>query len=263
MESQKLKVKSLLEELLELAKKNTVGWIRIEPETEEVLSVIRNSANYKTIKAPHDVQPRELFIINIMKSEEELLAEMKPKTRYNIRLAEKKGVSARVILPGSGMAKYVNEFIRLTQVMAERQGITTHPESYYRKMIKTIPENILKLYVAEYQNRIIAANLVVFFGETCTYLHGASDDEYRNVMAPYLLQWQQIKDAKLAGCARYDFGGVKTIDEKNNWAGITKFKLGFSPDTKPTEFPGCYDLIINQKKYWLYRSIQRIKSFIK
>jgi lipid II:glycine glycyltransferase (peptidoglycan interpeptide bridge formation enzyme) len=95
--------------------------------------------------------------------------------------------------------------------MAKRQGIMAHPENYYRKMFEVIPGDILKLYVAEYENKIIAANLVVFYGETCTYLHGASDDAFRNVMAPYLLQWLQIQDAKKAGCVRYDFGGVSGI----------------------------------------------------
>ena len=117
------------------------------------------------------------------------------------------------------------------------------------------------------------ANLVLFYGETCTYMHGASDDEYRNVMAPYILQWQQIKDAKKAGCRRYDFGGVSTNYESStnvritnktkSWAGITKFKTGFSPKTAATRFPGSYDVVINAKKYYLYRFIQKIKAFAK
>ncbi len=78
-------------------------------------------------------------------------------------------------------------------------GSHLHPESYYRKMFETIPAEILKLYMAEYENKIIAANIVIHYGNTATYLHGASDNEYRNVMAPYLLQWQAILDAKKAG----------------------------------------------------------------
>ena len=136
-------------------------------------------------------------------------------------------------------------------------------------MLETISIDILKLYVAKYNGKVIAANLVVFYGETCTYLHGASDDEYRNVMAPYLLQWQQIRDAKKMGCKKYDFGGVKTgrkkneeRSKKNSWEGITRFKLGFSPNTKPVEFPGCYDIIVSPVRYFMYRVMQKIKSFI-
>jgi len=210
------------------------------------------------------MQPKEIFIVDISKSEEQLLAEMKAKTRYNIRLAEKRGVIVREI----SNKKYIDEFLRLTKVMAKRQGIAVHPEDYYRKMLETIPGDILKLYVAEYQGKVIATNLVIFFGDTCTYLHGASDDEYRNVMAPYLLQWRQVLDAKKAGCEKYDFGGINTrykIQDTryNSWAGITKFKLGFSPNTAPVTFPGSYDIILNQGKYWGYRMIQKMKSWVK
>ena len=119
---------------------------------------------------------------------------------------------------------------------------------------------MLKIYVAEYDGNIIAANLILFFGDAATYLHGASGNEYRNVMAPYLLQWQAILDAKKAGYLKYDFGGVKM---SGGWEGITKFKLGFSLNTKPVVFPGSYDIMIAPFRYWIYRGIQKIKSFVK
>jgi lipid II:glycine glycyltransferase (peptidoglycan interpeptide bridge formation enzyme) len=180
---------------------------------------------------------------------------MKSKTRYNINLAQKKGVK---ITKG---ANCIDKFIDLVALTAKRKGIKFHPEDYYRKMIESIPSDILSLYCAEYQNKIIAANIVIFYGNTATYLHGATDDEYRNVMAPYLLQWQAIKDAKKRGFKKYDFGGVKTLDN-NSWSGITKFKLGFSQTAKPIEFPGSYDIAINSFKYYIYRAIQKIKSFV-
>lgn len=136
---------------------------------------------------------------------------------------------------------------------------------YYRKMFETIPPGTLKLYVAEYKGKIIAANLVVFFGEMATYIHGASDDIHRDVMAPYLLQWQAMKDAKKSGCTKYDLGGVKTCNTKHvtcntsNWEGITRFKTGFAPGFESIKFPGCYDIIVKPGKYYLYRTLQRIK----
>jgi lipid II:glycine glycyltransferase (peptidoglycan interpeptide bridge formation enzyme) len=288
------KSKSSFDELIKLAKENSAGWIRIDPESEEILKVIRENTKHKITRAPHDMQPKEIFVIDIAKSEEDLLAQMKAKTRYNIRLAEKKEVRIRKQEVGG---EYVEEFLRLTVVMAKRQGITAHPEEYYRKMLENISGNILKLYVAEYENKVIAANLVVFYGDTCIYLHGASDDNFRNVMAPYLLQWRQIQDAKKECCVRYDFGGVKNPphpnpllskergqnagkspslyqdrslpagrqggrrpDEVNSWSGITKFKLGFSPKTLPTVFPGSYDIIVDKRKYLIYKALQKLKS---
>jgi len=259
-----------IQELINLAKKEKAGWIRIEPENNEILNLIKKNTQNKIIKAPHDMQPKETLIIDISKSEEEILAGMKSKTRYNIKLAQKHDVSVKAISNKNSRSQkleaksYLEEFLRLTKVMSERQGIKTHSDEYYRKMFEIIPENIIKLYVAEYDNQIIAANIVIFYGDTAIYLHGASNDEYRNIMAPYLLQWQAIKDAKEAGCIKYDLGGVKINNKAGkSWEGVTRFKLGFSPNTVPVEFPGCYDIIVNPVKYWTYRIIQKVKSFIR
>lgn len=246
-----------MQSLINLAKENKIGWIRIDLENEELLKVIKNSVSYKIAKAPHDMQPKEVFAIDITKTEEQLLKEMKSKTRYNIRLAEKKGVKI------FNNAKYIKDFLRLNRIMAKRQGISTHPDEYYQKMFEIIPSDILKLYVAEYEGKIIAANIVSFYGETGTYLHGASDDKYKNVMAPFLLQWKQIQDSRVFGCKKYDFGGIKTEEGDNSWSGITRFKLGFSPNTAPTRFSGSYDIVINKKKYLLYLFLQKARTFFK
>ena len=310
-----------IRDLLELAKKEKVGWIRIEPENEEALEMIRNSVEIngnklKIVKAPHDMQPREVFVVDITKAQEQLLAEMKPKTRYNIKLAQKRGVvvhetwnmqhkiqdtrynnqansneqisnnqtnqDTKYLSTGqAGKIRNTNleAFLKLTKEMAQRHGITAHPEDYYRKMIEMLPSEMLRIYVAQFEDKIIAANLVLFFGKTATYLHGASGNEHRSVMAPFLLQWQAMLDAKERGFERYDFGGVKIVEhrdltptlsfrrrgskgEVNTWEGITTFKLGFSPQTQLVEFPGSYDIVVNPRKYAMYRGLQRAKGFL-
>ncbi len=250
------KLKSFFTNLFELAKREKIGWVRVEPNSEEELGLIKNglSNGIEIKKSAVDVQPREILALDIAKSEEELLAEMKQKTRYNIRLAEKKGVK----IIESRDKKYIDSFLNLIKITAERDKIAVHPEGYYRKMFEMIPPEILKLYAAEYEGKIIAANLVSFFGETATYMHGASASEYRNVMAPHLLQWRQILDAKTSGCTRYDFGGINTQYRK--WEGITRFKIGFAPNIEPIKFPGCWDIVLNSKKYFLYRFLQKIKK---
>jgi len=268
-------VKNYLNNLIELAKSSRAGWIRIEPSSQEVLTLIKKNTKLPIVKAPHNMQPKELFIIDIMKSEEQLIAEMKPKTRYNIRLAEKKNVKIFI----SNKKEHIDRFCDLVEITANRQGIKPHPRNYYQKMFAVIPEKNIKLYCAEFEGPastrgddrsstrggdVIAANAVIFFGDTVTYLHGASDDRFRNVMAPYLLQWKQIQDAKKNGAKKYDFGGVKTeINEKSrtDWSGITHFKQGFSPSTKAIEFPGSYDIIINLRRYFVYRTLQKVKHF--
>jgi lipid II:glycine glycyltransferase (peptidoglycan interpeptide bridge formation enzyme) len=272
-------ISKIFSEVISLAKENNIGWIRIDPENEKILELVKD---LRIEKAPHDMQPKENFVMSITKTEEELLAGMKEKTRYNIKLSQKRGVSVKVISNSKflisnqtsnsndqNFKNYAEEFIKLIKITSQRKGIKSHPENYYRKMLETIPRENLKLYLAEYQNATIAGILVIYFGKTATYLHGASSDEFRNVMAPYLLQWQAIQDAKKAGMEKYDFGGISTNYELNtnirttsSWAGITKFKIGFSPETKSTEFPGSYDIVINPFKYALYRALQKIKSLI-
>jgi lipid II:glycine glycyltransferase (peptidoglycan interpeptide bridge formation enzyme) len=249
---------NFLKEIINLAQKENINWIRFDADNLNILDII--SKNFRVKKAPHDMQPRELLIINITKPEEELLVGMKSKTRYNIKVAQKHNVKISI------SQKYLDEFIKLVKITARRDKITPHPDEYYRKMFKTIPEENLKLYLAEFEGKIITANIVIFYGKVATYLHGASDNDYRNVMAPYLLQWQAILDAKAAGCEKYDLGGVKTCNmqhktfSKDSWEGITRFKTGFSTATKPIEFPGSYDIVLNPLKYNLYRILQRIKA---
>jgi lipid II:glycine glycyltransferase (peptidoglycan interpeptide bridge formation enzyme) len=287
-------IKSGMQELIELAEKEKAGWIRIEPEDEKILETIRNAVeiggnndkknirprrtDYKIIKAPHDMQPREIFVVDITKDAETLLSEMKAKTRYNIKLAEKRGVvvshqpasSADKSSVISHKEKHLKEFLKLTKEMATRHGITAHPENYYQKMIETLPSEMLRIYAAEFEGKIIAANLVLFFGKTATYLHGASGNAHRDVMAPYLLQWQAILDAKELGFEKYDFGGIKSTinnqkskNNKNTWEGITTFKLGFSPNTVPVEFPGSYDIVVNPRKYGVYKILQKLKKIFR
>jgi len=280
------KFKTYFSKMINLAKENKAGWVRVEPGSQKILELIQGliqEFGLKIRKAPHDMQPRQIFVIDISKTEEELLAQMKPKTRYNIRLSQKRGVSVKAISKreikggvdsrlrgndiksGNDIKKYADEFLRLVKITSERNKIKSHPENYYREMLK-IP--CVRLYAAEYQGKVIAANLMAFYGDTAIYLHGASDNKYRNVMAPFLLQWRAILDAKKAGCERYDMGGVKIQNPKSkiqnpSWAGITRFKLGFSPKTKPVEFLGSYDAVISSWRYWVYRVIQLIKSFAK
>lgn len=255
-----------LDRLLDLAKENNAGWIRIEPASLDILEFLRlNLKNKKIKKSAVDMQPREILMLDISKSEEEILAQMKQKTRYNIKLAEKRGVKVSVISDqGTVNNKNLGEFLRLVHSTSKRDKISSHPDNYYRKMFEVIPSEILKLYVAEYEGKIIAANLALFFGRTATYMHGASDNEHRSTMAPYFLQWRQIVDAKKAGCDKYDFGGIKTVISNqgsmiNSWSGITKFKQGFAPGVEPVQFPGSYDIILKPAKYNLYRALQKIK----
>ncbi|MDD5083833.1 MAG: peptidoglycan bridge formation glycyltransferase FemA/FemB family protein [Candidatus Moranbacteria bacterium] len=248
-------VARFLEDISRKARQERIGWIRIEPADEAMMRVWAEVSDVGVRKTAHDVQPKEILVMPIDGDEKGILADMKPKTRYNIRLAQKKGVRVFV----SREQQHIDAFCDLVEITAKRDGIVPHPRSHYQKMLQMIPDDTLKLYLAEYEGKIVAANLVVFFGTYATYLHGASGNEYREVMAPSLLQWHQIQDAKKHGCLRYDFGGVKTKGTENDWSGITRFKQGFTPRQETTHFLGSYDVLIAKNQYRLYRILQGLK----
>ncbi len=248
--------------LIAKARDVNAGWIRIEPETRETLTEIRKAVSGRQIvKAPHDMQPHEVFRVDLTPSEEGLLAAMKPKTRYNIRVAEKRGVKVFA----STEPKYRDAFIRLVTGTADRKGITAHPVAYYEAMLETLLGDTATLMIAEKDSVVIAANFLVFFGDTATYLHGGSDDSYRADMGPFLLQWEGMCEAKRRGYVQYDFGGVSSSEfaaGEGKWLGITRFKFGFSPATPATVFPGTYDVILSSARYMIYRIIQWIRTFL-
>lgn len=262
---EKEELRGVMADLVELAKINKAAWIRIDNFDSRMKSIFKKNKN-KVVKAPHDMQPKQLFIIDIEKKEEDILTGMKPKTRYNIKLAEKKGVEIRLIEDLRGNNNKIEKFLDLIEETGDRKGINFHPREYYRKMLKNIDNENLKLYVAIYKNKIIAGALLVIYGRIATYLHGASSDKNKNVMAPFLLQWEMIRAAKKLGATRYDFGGVSIDDcdkkREKKWAGVTRFKKGFSRRAVPVEFSGSYDIIINPIRYWMYRFLQRVKGVL-
>jgi len=202
------------------------------------------------IKKVADIQPPKTIILDLFASEEEMLSKMHYKTRYNIRLAERHQIKIR-----EGSAAEIEHFIRLITKTSERDSFRPHPANYYRQMLNSpspsASDFYLKLLLAEYQDKILVANLVAFFGDTVTYLHGASADEYKSLMAPHLLQWETIKMAKARGYHYYDFWG---IDEKK-WPGVTRFKRGFAG--QEVEYPGTFDFVFNKFWYQLYLIAKR------
>ncbi len=243
----------LISVLREKAKENGALFVRMDPPVAEEKGSVWERGGFMSV--PGSVQPRDTLILDLKKSEEELLAGMKPKTRYNIRLAEKKGVTAGA---ESFSEENFAEFWRLIEETSRRDGIVSHDRDYYHEMLRLLDRegNTLRcrLYVARYGGKAIAANIVLLFGGHAVYLHGTSSDSYRNLMAPYLLQWTQIRDARAAGCGAYDFWGITIGNRQPRWAGITRFKTGFGG--KEASYAGLYDLPVKGCLYGIYRRLK-------
>ena len=238
-----------IKQVSDLAKKENVIFLKLEPmgESREVSDVLKRRG---FVRSEKEIQPQKTIILDITKQDDELLAQMHQKSRYNIRLCARKGV--KIQPPGGGQNSDI--FWQLLQKTSERDGFSIHTREYYERL-STLP--IAQLFTAEYRGETIAANIILFYGDTAYYLHGASDYKYRRLMAPYLLHWETIKYAKKNDFATYDFWG---IDEKK-WPGVTRFKRGFGG--REVEYIGSYDYIFKPFLYKLYRFRGLVSTFTK
>ncbi len=244
-----LKIKNYeLERFLFTALKKIDGravFLRLEPREELRIT------NYELrIKKTLDLQPAKTLILDLAAGEAELFKNFHSKTRYNIRLAEKKGVE---IINGSALD--AAEFWRLIHATGERDKFRVHDQKHYKNLLAADPK-FIKLYFARYEGKNIAAGLFSFWGDRVTYLHGASDYHFREVMAPQLLQWTVIKEAASAGYKYYDFYGIN----EQKWPGVTRFKLGFGG--RVIDYPGTFDLIFRPGLYSLYNLLRRLKRLL-
>ncbi|PIR13157.1 hypothetical protein COV49_03180 [Candidatus Falkowbacteria bacterium CG11_big_fil_rev_8_21_14_0_20_39_10] len=230
----------LFDELKKIASYEEAMFLRFDP-------VFKLPETKYQINKTIDVEPSKTLILGLDKSEEELLKAMHQKTRYNIRLAEKKSI--KIVEPG--LNKF-NDFWSLLSETSSRDDFRLHGIDYYREMLK-VDSEYTKLLFAQYKGELAAGNIVSFFGDTVTYAHGASANEFRNTMAPYLLQWHTIKLAKAKGYKYYDFFGI----DEFKWPGVTRFKLGFSGEE--VEYPGTFDAIFDIGWYQVYKMVRRVR----
>lgn len=202
------------------------------------------------------LQPQYTRILSLMSPEDQLLRLMHEKTRYNIRLAERRGV---VVVKATHAQKEadIDIFWDLLKKTATRDKFYPHERKYYVALYNTRSENYsCELFFATFQNKVIAAALVNFYtteeSRVATYLHGASLGEHKEVMAPHLLHWRIIQDARNRNFNYYDFWG---IDEKK-WPGVSRFKSGFGGDV--VQYPHSFDIVFRPAYYFLYRTIRKI-----
>ena len=186
--------------------------------------------------SPHNIQPPRTIVIDIRGSEGEILARMKQKTRYNIRLAEKKGVIVRAWEDLDG-------FHRMLRITSGRDEFGVHSLDYYRRAYDLFHSvGMAELLVAEFEGRPLAALMVFVHGKRAWYVYGASNDEERNRMPAYLLQWEAMRWARGRGCEEYDLWGVPDEDEaalearfetrQDGLWGVYRFKRGFGGELK-------------------------------
>ena len=205
------------------------------------------------------IQFQNTIIVDLTSSEEEMLARMKPKTRYNIRLAEKKGVSVRV-----GTLDDLTMLYKMYAETSVRDGFVIRDEIYYMTVWKLFMSNIqtFKLsnlptcepLIAEVDGEPVAAIFLFMFAGRAYYVYGMSRNLYREKMPAYLLQWEAMKIARANGCAAYDLWGAPDVfDESDSMWGVYRFKEGLGGDVIRTL--GAYDFAPSKLWYKLYTEI--------
>ncbi len=219
---------------------------RLDPYITEPLEL----PDLKTSPATQQYQPTDSLVLDITQSEEDLLAQMKRKGRYNINLARKKEVKIK-------KSEDIHIFWKIYQETTGRDGFAGHEKSYYEKFLN-LPYS--ELFIAEFEGTPIAAAIATFCGNKAIYYYGAStsDPKYRPLMAPYLLQWEMIREAKTRDCESYDFTGIAPEDQPNHeYAGISAFKWKFGGD-RDTYRP-AQEIIFRSFWYRVYRWAKKLR----
>lgn len=218
--------------------------LRIEPRITE-------SPSYFSLfrRASFDVQPSSTILIGLKKSENDLLATMKPKGRYNIGVAQRHGVTVSF---EAFDEKNLGAFYELYLETAKHHTFKPQSLEYFSSMMSPESSSYYTFAFARYESRIVSAALVVITGSSATYFYGASSSDVPEIMAPYLLQWETMRHAKNLGCTVYDLWGVVSATARANhpWLGFSKFKEKFGGAL--VRFIGAHDLILNESAYEEY-----------
>lgn len=213
----------LLKIIIEKAKEEKISTIRIYPPTgrENFWEIFKETIfPYKCTQAP-EIFPEHTLILDLTKEEDEIFSQMKQKGRYNIRLAKKKGIT---IFEETDITNFWN----ILEQTTTRDGFISHPKHVYKALLKSFKENAILLSAKDETGEILASKIFIYAEDTAIYYYGASSNNKRNLMAPYLLQWEGIKWAKAKGAEKYDFLGIcPEGDKKHHLSSVAEFKHKF------------------------------------
>lgn len=250
----------LLKYLLEYGKKHNIIFFKFEPDTaksdaaEKHVSSLQKGFNFK--KSPHQLFPTWTMVLDLTPSEDELLQNLKSKTRYNIRLAQKKGVTVKEESTEAGFKMFSKLYFETTR----RQHYYGHNQEYHTFVWNTLKEDIAHILIASLKKEPLAAYELFLFKDTLYYPYGGSSDKHRNVMAANLIMWEAIRFGKKHNATQFDMWGSSSpdYDPKDSYSGFTKFKEGYN--AKFVEKIGSYDLIVNPAMYTAYNFLHILRT---
>lgn len=252
----------VLEYLFEYGKTHNIIFIKMEPyqikaNTTNTFEILK-STKYSVKQSPHPLFPNWSISLDLKPSDDDLLKNMKSKTRYNIKLAQKKGVTVREESDDKGF----KVFSELYFETCRRQKYRGHTPGYHKIIWDSMKDSTAHILTAYYEGIPLASYELFYFNNKFYYPYGGTSVQHRNVMAANLLMWEAIRLGKKLGADTFDMWGAlgPSYDEKHPWAGFTKFKEGYGGTF--TEYVGSYDLIINSGQYALYNILHKARTKI-
>jgi len=255
----------MIENIKKIAQNENAIFVKFEPDVIEKVydnknQIIKNRAtvlNYPNlVVSPKVAFYPHSYLIDLTKSEDELLASMSPKTRYNIKVANRHGVVISKETHDRGFEIYLKLLFDTTK----RQGFYLHSQDYHRQLWSILKNTgFVDIYMATFQGEVLAAFMLFKTKDRLFYPYGASLDTHREVMAPTLLMWEAIKYGQSLGLKSFDTWGClgPEAHEGENGFGFHRFKQGYGGDL--VQFIGTYDLIINSNLYKLYNLVDKYR----
>ncbi len=257
--------KELAKALEQIGIEQNCAFIKVEPNIEANTPLYSVYPNFQP--SPKPLFTKFNFVLDLTPSEEELLKNMHSKTRYNVRLAEKRGVTVEI----SDTDKSFKTFLKLHFETTERQGFHSHNEKYHQLAWETLRDaGMAQVAIAYYtpsgassayfDKKPLSAWMLYTFKDVLYYPYGGSSVENKEVMANNLLAWEVIKYGQKQGLKSFDMWGALSADPdpKDPWYGFHRFKSGYGG--KLTEYLGTYDLVINDPLYWAFTSIDKFSK---
>lgn len=248
--------KELAQALIKIGKEHNCAFIKIEPDIESsAISRQSSEINKSFIRSPKPLFTKYNFVLDLTKTEEEILKNMHPKTRYNIRIAQKHNVKVEERTDDAAFADYLKLYFETTK----RQGYHGHTPLYHKKAWETLVKNgMARVLVAYYNSKPLTAWMLLNFKDTLYYPYGGSSKEHPEVMANNLVAWEAIKLGKKLGLKNFDLWGALGPDAnpKDPWFGFHKFKKGYGG--KLVEYIGTFDLVFNWPIYLLFTFIDKL-----
>jgi len=249
-------INTFAKQIRTIARENNCVFVRVRPQLKSDESSKKIFKELGFVKAPMHLHAELTSQLDITKSVEELMTQMRKTTRYEVKKAIKENIKITI----STDEKDIKKFYDVQIETAKRQKFVPFSYKFLHEQFRIFAEfgNVL-LYKAEFEKKLLAQAFVIFYGKEAVYHYGVSTDEGRKYPGAYLIQWEAILEAKKRGMTRYNLWGVAPLEKSDHrFAGLSLFKRGFGGED--FQYLPAQDLIINKPKYLLNYIIESLRN---